>query len=70
MNPEEAPKTPPEETPLRAWSLPRPIHRRPGQAQEQEPAGEGLSDRFVLCALLLLLISFVMQQRNHLALQD
>lgn len=61
MNPEEAPKTPPEaETPPPPPDKPK---------SKSRPVKVYLTVLFCV-ALLLLLISFIMQQRNHLALQD
>lgn len=61
MNPEEAPKTPPEaETPPAPPDKPK---------SKSRPVKVYLTVLFCV-ALLLLLISFIMQQRNHLALQD
>lgn len=65
MNPEEAPKTPPEaETP--PAHPPAPPDKPKSKSR---PVKVYLTVLFCV-ALLLLLISFVMQQRNHLALQD
>ena len=65
MNPEEAPKTPPEaETP--PAHPPAPPDKPKSTSR---PVKVYLTVLFCV-ALLLLLISFVMQQRNHLALQD
>lgn len=71
MNPEEAPKTPPEETPPQSVESP-PAH---SPAPPDKPKSKSRPVKVYLTvlfcvALLLLLISFVMQQRNHLALQD
>ena len=71
MNPEEAPKTPPEETPPQSVESP-PAH---SPAPPDKPKSKSRPVKVYLTvlfcvALLLLLISFVMQQRNHLVLQD
>ena len=70
MNPEEAPKTPPEETPPQSVESP-PAH---SPAPPDKPKSKSRPVKVYLtvlfCVALLLLISFVMQQRNHLALQD
>ena len=71
MNPEEAPKTPPEETPPQSVESP-PAH---SPAPPDKPKSKSRPVKVYLTvlfcvALLLLLISFVMQQRNHLALQE
>ena len=71
MNPEEAPKTPQEETPPQSVESP-PAH---SPAPPDKPKSKSRPVKVYLTvlfcvALLLLLISFVMQQRNHLALQD
>lgn len=56
---------------LRAWSLPRPHSPAPPDKPESKSRPVKVYLTVLFCvALLLLLISFVMQQRNHLALQD
>lgn len=69
MNPEEAPKTPPEETPPQSVESPPAHSPAPPDKSKSRPVKVYLTVLFCV-ALLLLLISFVMQQRNHLALQD
>ena len=66
MNPEEAPKTPPEETPPQSVESP-PAH---SPAPPDKPKSKSRPVKVYLTvlfcvALLLLLISFVMEQRNH-----
>ena len=65
MNPEEAPKTPPEAE-MPPAHPPAPPDKPKSKSR---PVKVYLTVLFCV-ALLLLLISFVMQQRNHLALQD
>lgn len=65
MNPEEAPKTPPEETPPQSVESP-PAH---SPAPPDKPKSKSRPVKVYLTvlfcvALLLLLISFVMQQRT------
>ena len=65
MNPEEAPKTPPEAE-MPPAHPPAPPDKPKSKSR---PVKVYLTVLFCV-ALLLLLISFGMQQRNHLALQD
>lgn len=64
MNPEETPKETPKETPPAPPSPPEP--EKPNKSR---PVKVYLIALFC-AAILLLLVSFVMQQRNHMALQD
>lgn len=64
----------PEETPKDSMPTPPPADKGSGETPPEKPNKSRPVKVYLIAlfcvALLLLLVSFVMQQRNHLALQD